>query len=150
MRKPPFWKLSFWPLGAPLGSLRLLQTSPGPVLGPRWLPNDPQKWPKIGSKNGPKFSQILGCSWTYFGAHFGIQNGVLRGDHFSMFFWVAPGPLSGSILVSFWLLPGLSWASLGPNLAPLGLILASFWFHLGALGLSWRPLGLFLALSWLS
>ena len=81
-----------------------------------------------------------------FGAHFGAQNGVLRGDHFSTIFGVAPEPPSGPILASFWLLPGLSWAHLGPNLAPLGLILAPFWPHLGPLGLSWRPLGPVLAL----
>ena len=43
MRNPLFRKSSLWSLGAPFGSLGLLLASPGPVLGPRWLPKGAQK-----------------------------------------------------------------------------------------------------------
>ena len=67
MRNPLFRKSSFWSLGAPFGSLGLLLASPGPVLGPRWLPKGTQKGaqngPKNGSKNGSVFGALSGPFW---------------------------------------------------------------------------------------
>jgi len=207
LRENHFFESRLLALGAPLGSLSLLQTPPGPILGPRWLPNDPQKLSKIGSKNGPRFSPVLGCSWTHFGARFGVQNSCTRGDTFSSFsskiktsletfvffmlpwvcvFWCFFGgrnvksrprskhssfscfrlgthvvikhpsisPSYPGMMVKFsgfwWRHECLSWAHLGPILSPLGFMLASFWPHLGPLGLSCRRLGALLALFCLS
>ena len=54
MRKPLFWKSSFWRLGALFGSRRLLRTPPGPVLRPRWPPKSARKRPRNWSKNWSK------------------------------------------------------------------------------------------------
>ena len=128
-----------------LGSSRPL---PGQSWGPDGTQNPPKATPKLDRKWVQKGIQFWAALGPILGSVLGPKSA--RGAHFSRFFGVSPEPPSGPILASFWLLPGLSWAHLGPNLAPLGPILASFWPHLGPLGLSCRLLGLFLALSWLS
>ena len=151
MRKPLFWKSSLWYLGAPLGSLSFLHASPGPVLGPRWLP--PQKWPKIDSKMGPKRDPVLGCSCTNFGARFGVQNGGLGGTIFSRFFaWLGTDIVINSINIRtpyrgqmYWFFivkihvmfksVHFSWAKCMPcpSWAYLGALLAPSWFPLGTI-----------------
>ena len=115
-----------------------------------------QSWGPDGTQNPPKAAPKLGQKWVQKGIQFWVALGPILGSVLGSktegwagpFFGWLQEPLSGLILASFCLLPGLSWVHLGLLLASLGLILASFWPHLGPLGLSWRPLGFFLALSW--
>ena len=59
---------------------------PGPSWGPDGSQNEPKREPKMGPKMDPKMGLFLDRSRTHFGAHFGVQNGLLRWAHFQRFF----------------------------------------------------------------
>ena len=148
MRKQLFRKLSFWRLGAPLGSLRLLQTSPGlgALMAPKSCQKRPHNWTKNGSKKGSSFGLLLDPFW-------GLFWGPKQADKVSLFWHVFRSgsgasfwPHLGLILPPSWPLLGSSWPPLGLSWPYLGLILASSWPSWPLLEPSWPLLGLVLAI----